>query len=147
MKASVGVSFLNNIRHRLIAFSEMRRRVVGTMREKEESAMTRAVNSVFDFVRFAEFEILFFLFFFIAFILFKDLVSFSLSLSLSMFIFNTCTILDLIEFFCDEVKLETIAMKLRGCKNWRYGLDWWWAICIVFFFVNYSCILDSMSLF
>jgi hypothetical protein len=58
----------------------MRRRVVGTMREKEESAMTRAVNSVFNFVRFAEFEILFFLFFFIAFILFKDLVSFSLSL-------------------------------------------------------------------
>ena len=44
--------------------------------------MTRAVNAVFDFVRFAEFEILFFLLFFIAFLLFKDLVSLSLSLSL-----------------------------------------------------------------
>ncbi|KAK7818641.1 hypothetical protein ACB098_01G196400 [Castanea mollissima] len=53
----------------------MGRRVGGTMRNKEESAMTRAVNAVFDFVRFAEFEILFFLFFFIAFLLFKDLTS------------------------------------------------------------------------
>ncbi|KAK7827191.1 hypothetical protein CFP56_031354 [Quercus suber] len=42
--------------------------------------MTCAMNAVFDFVRFAEFEILFFLFFFIAFLLFKDLVSLSLPL-------------------------------------------------------------------
>lgn len=39
-----------------------------------ESALTRAVNSVFVFFRFAEFEILFFLFFLIAFLIFKDLV-------------------------------------------------------------------------
>ena len=50
--------------------------------------MTRAVNAVFDFVRFAEFEILFFLLFFIAFLLFKDLVSLSLSLSMFFEIFN-----------------------------------------------------------
>ncbi|KAL3650124.1 hypothetical protein CASFOL_006527 [Castilleja foliolosa] len=39
------------------------------------SLLTRGVNSVFEFVRFAEFEILFVLFFLIAFILFKDLTS------------------------------------------------------------------------
>lgn len=39
-----------------------------------ESALTRAVNSVFAFFRLAEFEILFFLFFLIAFLIFKDLV-------------------------------------------------------------------------
>ncbi|XP_062150441.1 uncharacterized protein LOC133859139 [Alnus glutinosa] len=44
-------------------------------RNKRESATTRAVNSVFAFVRFAEFEILFVLFFIIAFVLFKDLTS------------------------------------------------------------------------
>ncbi|KAK7847141.1 hypothetical protein CFP56_042314 [Quercus suber] len=68
----------------------MGRRVGGTMRNKKESTMTCAVNVVFDFVRFAEFEILFFLFFFIAFLFFKDLVNLSLSLSLSIFfaIFN-----------------------------------------------------------
>ncbi|KAJ4847462.1 hypothetical protein Tsubulata_019166 [Turnera subulata] len=33
------------------------------------------VNSVFAFVRFAEFEILFILFFLIAFLIFKDLTS------------------------------------------------------------------------
>lgn len=49
-----------------------------------ESALTRAVNSVFAFVRLAEFEILFFLFFFIAFLIFKDLVR-SLSLFLDFF--------------------------------------------------------------
>ncbi|URD75830.1 hypothetical protein MUK42_33719 [Musa troglodytarum] len=38
-----------------------------------ESLLTRAVSSVFAFVRLAEFEILFFLFFFVAFIIFKDL--------------------------------------------------------------------------
>ncbi|KAJ8634307.1 hypothetical protein MRB53_027643 [Persea americana] len=40
-----------------------------------ESALTRAVNSVFAFFRLAEFEILFFLFFLIAFLIFKDLTS------------------------------------------------------------------------
>ncbi|XP_019235083.1 PREDICTED: uncharacterized protein LOC109215467 [Nicotiana attenuata] len=39
------------------------------------SLMTRAVNSVFTFVRFAEFEILFVLFFLIAYLIFKDLTS------------------------------------------------------------------------
>lgn len=37
--------------------------------------MTRIVSGVFEFVRMAEFEIMFFLFFFIAFLIFKDLVS------------------------------------------------------------------------
>ncbi|KAL3523328.1 hypothetical protein ACH5RR_016162 [Cinchona calisaya] len=37
------------------------------------SLLTRAVNSVFAFVRLAEFEILFVLFFLIAYVIFKDL--------------------------------------------------------------------------
>ncbi|CAA2983435.1 uncharacterized protein LOC111374043 [Olea europaea var. sylvestris] len=37
--------------------------------------VTRAVNSVFAFVRLAEFEILFVLFFVVAFLIFKDLTS------------------------------------------------------------------------
>jgi hypothetical protein len=44
-------------------------------RNKDESALTRTVKSIFGFFRFAEFEILFVLFFVIAFIIFKDLVS------------------------------------------------------------------------
>ncbi|CAN6569936.1 unnamed protein product [Malus baccata var. baccata] len=44
-------------------------------RNSNESALTRGVKSVFRFVRFAEFEILFVLFFVIAFIIFKDLTS------------------------------------------------------------------------
>lgn len=48
-------------------------------RNSNESALTRWVRSVFGFVKFAEFEILFVLFFVIAFLVFKDLVS-SLSL-------------------------------------------------------------------
>ncbi|KAL9267669.1 hypothetical protein AKJ16_DCAP24763 [Drosera capensis] len=47
----------------------------GGKRQGEKSALTRAVSAVFDFVRLAEFEILFVLFFVIAFILFKDLTS------------------------------------------------------------------------
>ncbi|KAM0031169.1 hypothetical protein Hdeb2414_s0017g00505671 [Helianthus debilis subsp. tardiflorus] len=48
----------------------------GTARRRDdESVLTRAVDSVFRFVRFAEFEILYILFFVIAFIIFKDLVS------------------------------------------------------------------------
>ncbi|KAF3616200.1 hypothetical protein FXO37_35167 [Capsicum annuum] len=39
------------------------------------SILTRAVESVFDFVRFAEFEILFVLFFVAAYVIFKDLGS------------------------------------------------------------------------
>ncbi|KAJ0756719.1 putative Chaperone J-domain superfamily [Helianthus annuus] len=47
----------------------------GTARRRDdESVLTRAVDSVFRFVRFAEFEILFILFFIIAFIIFKDLL-------------------------------------------------------------------------
>ncbi|XP_062107710.1 uncharacterized protein LOC133818691 [Humulus lupulus] len=42
---------------------------------RKESAMSRVVNSVFGFVRMAEFEILFVLFFVIAFLIFKDLTS------------------------------------------------------------------------
>lgn len=43
-------------------------------RNKDESAFSRAVSAVFAFVRLAEFEILFFLFLMITFIIFKDLV-------------------------------------------------------------------------
>lgn len=45
---------------------------------RNPSTFTRAVNSVFTFVRYAEFEILFVLFFLIAFIIFKDLVRLSI---------------------------------------------------------------------
>ncbi|PRQ45213.1 hypothetical protein RchiOBHm_Chr3g0487701 [Rosa chinensis] len=48
---------------------------VGSRKKDDESALTRTVNSVFSFFRFAEFEILFVLFFVIAFIIFKDLTS------------------------------------------------------------------------
>ncbi|XP_034208282.1 uncharacterized protein LOC117621847 [Prunus dulcis] len=44
-------------------------------RNSNESALTRWVQSVFGFVKFAEFEILFVLFFVIAFLVFKDLTS------------------------------------------------------------------------
>ncbi|KAI3506996.1 hypothetical protein L2E82_21811 [Cichorium intybus] len=44
-------------------------------RRDDESLLTRAVDSVFTFIRFAEFEILFVLFFVVAFIIFKDLTS------------------------------------------------------------------------
>ncbi|MFS8006270.1 putative DnaJ domain, Chaperone J-domain superfamily [Helianthus anomalus] len=43
-------------------------------RRDDESVPTRAIDSVFRFVQFAEFEILFILFFVIAFIVFKDLL-------------------------------------------------------------------------
>ncbi|KAI3954318.1 hypothetical protein C5167_026372 [Papaver somniferum] len=44
-------------------------------RRGEPGGLTKAVQSVFAFVKFAEFEILFVLFFLIAFIIFKDLTS------------------------------------------------------------------------
>ncbi|XP_072973134.1 uncharacterized protein [Typha angustifolia] len=47
----------------------------GGGRVRRESSLTRAVDAVFAFVRLAEFEILFFLFFAIAFLIFKDLTS------------------------------------------------------------------------
>ncbi|GJN15652.1 hypothetical protein PR202_gb02586 [Eleusine coracana subsp. coracana] len=51
-------------------------RGVGMGRRREDPGLlTRAVDKVFRFVRFAEFEIFFVLFFIIAFILFKNLVS------------------------------------------------------------------------
>lgn len=64
----------------MIGIGEMAR-----MRERDrrragidkESLLTRSVTAVFEFVRLAEFEILFFLFFFVAFLIFKDLVSIS----------------------------------------------------------------------
>nr|GEX22365.1 GRIP and coiled-coil domain-containing protein [Tanacetum cinerariifolium] len=48
---------------------------MGRLRREDESLITRCVDSVFKFVRFAEFEILFLLFFLIAFLIFKDLTS------------------------------------------------------------------------
>ncbi|KAK4278134.1 hypothetical protein QN277_016022 [Acacia crassicarpa] len=39
------------------------------------SALTQAVESVFAFIKFAEFEILFVLFFVIAYVIFKDITS------------------------------------------------------------------------
>lgn len=53
--------------------------VDGVRRRREDpssSLLTRGVESVFAFVRFAEFEILFVLFFLVAFLIFKDLVSY-----------------------------------------------------------------------
>ncbi|CAL5000982.1 unnamed protein product [Urochloa decumbens] len=47
----------------------------GGRRGDEPGLLTRAVDSVFRFVRLAEFEILFVLFFLVAFLLFKDLMS------------------------------------------------------------------------
>ncbi|GJN04145.1 hypothetical protein PR202_ga21667 [Eleusine coracana subsp. coracana] len=44
-------------------------------RREDPGLLTRALDKVFRFVRFAEFEIFFVLFFLIAFILFKNLVS------------------------------------------------------------------------
>ncbi|KAG6526336.1 hypothetical protein ZIOFF_016319 [Zingiber officinale] len=42
---------------------------------RRESLLTRAVSSVFAFVRLAEFEIVFILFLVVAFLIFKDLTS------------------------------------------------------------------------
>nr|XP_043618187.1 uncharacterized protein LOC122589920 [Erigeron canadensis] len=47
----------------------------GRGRREEEPLVNRCVDSVFRFIRYAEFEILFVLFFLISFILFKDLTS------------------------------------------------------------------------
>jgi hypothetical protein len=61
---------------------------------RNESILTRIVDSVFAFVRQAEFEILFFLFFFIAYILFKDIVSSYMLLPFSDFsppIYTLCS--------------------------------------------------------
>uniref|UniRef100_A0A7N1A356 GRIP/coiled-coil protein n=1 Tax=Kalanchoe fedtschenkoi TaxID=63787 RepID=A0A7N1A356_KALFE len=44
-------------------------------RNANESGLTKVVNAVFAFVRFAEFEILFVLFFLVTFLVFKDLTS------------------------------------------------------------------------
>ncbi|XP_073098798.1 uncharacterized protein [Elaeis guineensis] len=53
----------------------MPRRGGGGRPVRRESLLTRVIGAVFAFVRLAEFEILFFLFFFIAFLIFKDLTS------------------------------------------------------------------------
>ncbi|KAJ9171576.1 hypothetical protein P3X46_014926 [Hevea brasiliensis] len=47
----------------------------GGSRKRDESVLTRTVNAVFAFIKFAEFEMLFLFFFLIAFIIFKDLTS------------------------------------------------------------------------
>ncbi|XP_050237963.1 uncharacterized protein LOC126687444 [Mercurialis annua] len=44
-------------------------------RRRDEPLMTRMVNSVFAFVNYAEFELLFLFFFLVAFIMFKDITS------------------------------------------------------------------------
>lgn len=59
----------------------------GRRDDDSPSLLTRAVNSIFAFVKLAEFEILFILFFLIAFIIFKDLVRF-----LSFFLSWTCKV-------------------------------------------------------
>ncbi|KAE9460917.1 hypothetical protein C3L33_07179, partial [Rhododendron williamsianum] len=48
---------------------------VSAGRNRNELLLTQSVTSVFNFVRFAEFEILFVLFFVVAFIIFKDLTA------------------------------------------------------------------------
>ncbi|XP_047327927.1 uncharacterized protein LOC124931493 [Impatiens glandulifera] len=48
---------------------------VGGGRDRKDSLLTRIVTSVFSFVRFSEFEILFVLFLFVAFLIFKDLTA------------------------------------------------------------------------
>jgi hypothetical protein len=74
-------------------------------REPPASLVTRVVDWVFTMLRNAEFEILFFLFFVIAFLLFKDLVWWLYFLSLSslpslpiygtfvVFLLDNCTVL------------------------------------------------------
>lgn len=54
----------------------------------QPSLLSRAVDSVFRFVRLAEFEILFVLFFVIVYLLFKDLVN--LHVSFPRIIFCVC---------------------------------------------------------
>ncbi|KAG9152274.1 hypothetical protein Leryth_027385 [Lithospermum erythrorhizon] len=55
----------------------MARRAGGGGRREEDAAsmLSRWVDKVFSFVKFAEFEILFVLFFAIVFLIFKDLTS------------------------------------------------------------------------
>ncbi|GLT94134.1 hypothetical protein SLE2022_118920 [Rubroshorea leprosula] len=53
----------------------MAKRMVNNRGRKQEWGLTAAVNSIFAFVKFAEFEILFLLFFIITFLVFKDLTS------------------------------------------------------------------------
>ncbi|KAL1542601.1 hypothetical protein AAHA92_26674 [Salvia divinorum] len=59
----------------MIGFDGVRRRRAVENPAAAPSMLTRGVSSVFNFVRFAEFEILFVLFFLTAFIIFKDLTS------------------------------------------------------------------------
>ncbi|XP_068495462.1 uncharacterized protein [Phaseolus vulgaris] len=64
-------------REKVLSFESVRERTAMARRgeNRNESWLTRAVVAVFAFVRHAEFEILFFLFFFIAYLLFKDITS------------------------------------------------------------------------
>ncbi|CAJ1960697.1 unnamed protein product [Sphenostylis stenocarpa] len=61
----------------MLCFGSVRERTAMARRgeTRNQSLLTRAVVAVFAFVRQAEFEILFFLFFFIAYLLFKDITS------------------------------------------------------------------------
>ena len=69
-----------------MAEREREREMARRVETRNELALTRAVGAVFAFVRYAEFEILFFLFFVIAYIVFKDIVTLSLSLSVLCFL-------------------------------------------------------------
>lgn len=60
---------MENMRHRRGGA-----RVDSVNRAHGSSVLTKAVNSVFAFVRLAEFEIIVVLFFIVAFLIFKDLV-------------------------------------------------------------------------
>ncbi|RVW32585.1 hypothetical protein CK203_037619 [Vitis vinifera] len=88
---------------------------------RNPSTFTRAVNSVFTFVRYAEFEILFVLFFLIAFIIFKDLCM-DLRLKAS---WEAClSVCNLMGHSCQEEGPSVVAraeMKMCGDspENWN----------------------------
>ncbi|KAK9285889.1 hypothetical protein L1049_025090 [Liquidambar formosana] len=97
---------------------------VGSSRKRNESALTRAVNAVFAFVRFAEFEIFFFLFFVIAFLIFKDLVSLLLLLSISLGVLRFvwlafCDYLcDFQDFFGLHFEFDNFRMKIGRKRSY-----------------------------
>ena len=62
-------------------------RAGGRSRNGNESMVVGFLKTAFRFLKMAEFEILFVLFFIVAFIIFKDLVSFSL---IRLFLFLLC---------------------------------------------------------
>lgn len=85
---------------------------------RNPSPLNRAVSSVFSFVRYAEFEILFVLFFVIAFIIFKDLVRLSV---LRVFHFN------LIQFCLLFIVVTLLLSSISGVDL---------VLCLMFHFLN-----------